>query len=47
MYRVWSCRESMSGALRSGRLQFEGDRRLVRNLPKVFELSPLPVPAVS
>ena len=47
MYRVWSCRESMSGALRSGRLQFDGDRRLVRNLPKVFELSPLPVPAVS
>jgi DNA-binding HxlR family transcriptional regulator len=44
MYRVWSGREAMADAVRAGRLQFDGSQRLVRALPKVLELSPLPVP---
>lgn len=39
LYRVWAGHMSLSDALRSGQVVFEGDRALTRKMPTVLQLS--------
>ena len=46
LYRVWLGRVPMDDVLRAGQLRVDGHTKLVRGLPRIFELSPLLAPPV-
>ena len=39
LHKIWYGRDSITGAVKDGRLRFEGDRAIVRRLPQVLTLA--------